>query len=340
MKKTLIIIGVILIVLVVIALTFFGVDYFRVQNQENPIFAIKTDEVNDGGSIIYTGLGYKVIDYNRLDGYDEIKIGSIFMKYEDPTYEDGISDENSILEAVVMEVYPQSLGVMGIKNNEGSQDLYTVSFAQEGNIGFKEGQEVAIYFDGTVAESYPAQIHNVNKIEITKEQTQIEIPEDVIRYYNNSKDNVNINIEYLTNTGLAITITDTNEIPYEFSNDYTLYKEVKNEDYTGQGQFIGENTGNSTAGFTGTGTEYIWEEVEKNPDVEIKDTFEDLVYNMPNMTQEDNFNVIGMKIDWSKLYGELEDGNYRLVLSNSITIEFTLENGEAEVKSQEFNGIF
>ena len=47
-----------------------------------------------------------------------------------------------------------------------------------------------------------------------------------------------------------------------------------------------------------------------------------------------------MKIDWSKLYGELEDGNYRLVLSNSITIEFTLENGEAEVKSQEFNGIF
>ena len=77
MKKTLIIIGVILIVLAVIALTFFGVDYFRVQNQENPIFAIKTDEVNDGGSIIYTGLGYKVIDYNRLDGYDEIKIGSI-----------------------------------------------------------------------------------------------------------------------------------------------------------------------------------------------------------------------------------------------------------------------
>lgn len=338
MKKTLIIIGVILIVLAVIALTFFGVDYFRVQNQENPIFAIKTDEVNDGGSIIYTGLGYKVIDYNRLDGYDEIKIGSIFMKYEDPTYEDSISDENSILEAVVMEVYPQSLGVMGIKNNEGSQDLYTVSFAQEGNIGFKEGQEVAIYFDGTVAESYPAQIHNVNKIEITKEESQITIPDEVLRYYNSSKDNVSINITDLTNTGFTITITDTNEIPYEFSNDYTLYKEVKNEDYTGQ--FIGENTGNSTAGFTGTGTEYIWEEVDKNPDVEIKDTFEDLVYNMPNMTQEDNFNVIGMKIDWSKLYGELEDGNYRLVLSNSITIEFTLENGEAEVKSQEFNGIF
>lgn len=338
MKKTLIIIGVILIVLAVIALTFFGVDYFRVQNQENPIFAIKTDEVNDGGSIIYTGLGYKVIDYNRLDGYDEIKIGSIFMKYEDPTYEDGISDENSILEAVVMEVYPQSLGVMEIKNNEGSQDLYTVSFAQEGNIGFKEGQEVAIYFDGTVAESYPAQIHNVNKIEITKEESQITIPDEVLRYYNSSKDNVSINITDLTNTGFTITITDTNEIPYEFSNDYTLYKEVKNEDYTGQ--FIGENTGNSTAGFTGTGTEYIWEEVDKNPDVEIKDTFEDLVYNMPNMTQEDNFNVIGMKIDWSKLYGELEDGNYRLVLSNSITIEFTLENGEAEVKSQEFNGIF
>lgn len=340
MKKVLMIIGIILIVLIVLALTFFGVDYFRVQKQEKPLFAIKTDEVNDGGTIIYTGLGYKVIDYNRLDGYDEIKIGSLFMKYEDSTYTDSISEENSILEAVIMKVYPQSLGVMKIKDNEGTRDLYNVSFAEEGNIGFKEGQEVSIYFDGAIAESYPAQIYNVNKIEITKEQTQIEIPEDVIRYYNNSKDNVNINIEYLTNTGLAITITDTNEIPYEFSNDYTLYKEVKNEDYTGQGQFIGQNTGNSTAGFTGTGTEYIWEEVEKNPDVDIKDTFEDLVYNMPNMTQEDNFNVIGKKIDWSKLYGKLEDGNYRLVLSNSITIEFTLENGEAEIKSQEFNAIF
>ena len=340
MKKVLIIIGIILIVLIVLALTFFGVDYFRVQNQEKPLFVIKTDEVNDGGTIIYTGLGYKVIDYNRLDGYDEIKIGSLFMKYEDSTYTDSISEENSILEAVILKVYPQSLGVMKIKDNEGTRDLYNVSFAEEENIGFKEGQEVAIYFDGAIAESYPAQIYNVNKIEITKEQTQIEIPEDVIRYYNNNKDNVNINIEYLTNTGLAITITDTNEIPYEFSNDYTLYKEVKNEDYTGQGQFIGENTGNSTAGFTGTGTEYIWEEVEKNPDVEIKDTFEDLVYNMPNITQEDNFNVIGKKIDWSKLYGKLEDGNYRLVLSNSITIEFTIENGEAEIKSQEFNAIF
>ena len=340
MKKVLIIIGIILIVLIVLALTFFGVDYFRVQNQEKPLFVIKTDEVNDGGTIIYTGLGYKVIDYNRLDGYDEIKIGSLFMKYEDSTYTDSISEENSILEAVILKVYPQSLGVMKIKDNEGTRDLYNVSFAEEENIGFKEGQEVAIYFDGAIAESYPAQIYNVNKIEITKEQTQIEIPEDVIRYYNNNKDNVNINIEYLTNTGLAITITDTNEIPYEFSNDYTLYKEVKNEDYTGQGQFIGENTGNSTAGFTGTGTEYIWEEVEKNPDVDIKDTFEDLVYNMPNITQEDNFNVIGKKIDWSKLYGKLEDGNYRLVLSNSITIEFTIENGEAEIKSQEFNAIF
>lgn len=340
MKKVLIIIGIILIVLIVLALTFFGVDYFRVQNQEKPLFVIKTDEVNDGGTIIYTGLGYKVIDYNRLDGYDEIKIGSLFMKYEDSTYTDSISEENSILEAVILKVYPQSLGVMKIKDNEGTRDLYNVSFAEEGNIGFKEGQEVAIYFDGAIAESYPAQIYNVNKIEITKEQTQIEIPEDVIRYYNNNKDNVNINIEYLTNTGLAITITDTNEIPYEFSNDYTLYKEVKNEDYTGKGQFIGQNTGNSTAGFTGTGTEYIWEEVEKNPDVDIKDTFEDLVYNMPNITQEDNFNVIGKKIDWSKLYGKLEDGNYRLVLSNSITIEFTIENGEAEIKSQEFNAIF
>ena len=344
MKKVLIIIGAILLLLLILSIIFFSVDYIRVQNQQNPIFAVKTDEVNDGGSIIYTGLGYKIIDYNRaVDGYDEMKIGSIFMNYEEPKDE---SMEDSKLEAVVMKVYSQSLGVMGIKDNKGTQDLYTVSISNLDSSEFKEGQEVAIYFDGTVAESYPAQIFNVNKIDIIKDKTQIEIPNSVLRYYNNSKDNVSINITELTNTGLTITIIDKNEIPYEFSNNYTLYKKEKNEDYTGQGQYIGENTGNSIAGFTGTGTEYIWEELDKNKDVKIEDTIEDAIYNLPNMQAGDNFNIIGKKIDWSNLYGKLEDGEYRLLFSDSssstssITIEFTLKDGKAEIISQQLNGIF
>ena len=77
-KIFLIILGVI-----ILGLIFFAVDYNRVQKQEKPIFCINYSTLRDGGTKAYIGLGYKVIDFNMLNGYDEIKIGSWFMKYED-----------------------------------------------------------------------------------------------------------------------------------------------------------------------------------------------------------------------------------------------------------------
>ncbi len=61
------------------------VDYNRVQKQEKPIFCIQNpaEIINDGGTIEYFGLGYKVIDFHTLEGYDDIKIGSWFMDYKD-----------------------------------------------------------------------------------------------------------------------------------------------------------------------------------------------------------------------------------------------------------------
>ena len=255
--------------------------------------------------------------------------------------EDNQNNMSATINAVVMNVNENSLSVMEIQEGDSSENLYSVSFAEEGNIGFSEGQEVLIYFDGIIASSYPMQIHNVGKIEITKDQTDITIPENILRYYNSSKENVDINVSEITNRGITINITDTNEIPYEYSNDYVIYKETVNESYTGEGEYIGENTGNSTAGYTGTGSEYIWDELEKNLDIKIEDTIEDSIYNLPNMTEEDNYHVTGKKIDWTNLYGELDNGNYRLVFSNngssSIIIEFSVNNSDAEIISQEIN---
>ena len=191
----------------------------------------------------------------------------------------------SSIRGIAMEVYENSLSVMGIEAGNEPGSLYSVSFAKDGNIGFKQGQEVLIYFDGIVADSFPAQIHNVGKIEIVAEQSEVEIPDDVTRYYNNTQDKVDVNVTDLTTKGVTITITDTNELPYEYTNDYKLEKEVKNEKYTGQGEYIGEATDNSVLGYTGTGLEYIWKEMEKKADVNIEDTIEDLVFNLQNMTE-------------------------------------------------------
>lgn len=253
------------------------------------------------------------------------------------------NEENqTIMKAVVIQVYEKALGVMEIKENDEPGTLYTVSFAEEGDIGFKQNQEVNIYFDGTIAESYPAQIHHVNKIEILKDTTKISIPDDIVRYYNNSKDKVNIHITELTTKGLTITIEDENDLPYEYTNDYVLYQEVKNENYTGVGQKIGEDTENSTSGYTGTGTEYVWKELNKNTNIKIEETIEDVVYNLPNQINN-NATIIGKKINWEKLYGELSDGKYQLIFSNSgthpIIIQFTVNSGNTQIINQDFSGI-
>ncbi len=83
MKKILKILCILLVIIVVLGIMFFIIDYNRVKNNETPIFCINTSTYRDGGSKEYLGLGYKVIDFNKLDGYDEMKIGTWFMNYND-----------------------------------------------------------------------------------------------------------------------------------------------------------------------------------------------------------------------------------------------------------------
>ena len=85
MKKRIKVLLIVIGVIIILGLIFFAIDYNRVQKQEKPIFCIQNPAgvIMDGGTIEYFGLGYKVIDFNMLNGYDEMKIGSWFMKYED-----------------------------------------------------------------------------------------------------------------------------------------------------------------------------------------------------------------------------------------------------------------
>ena len=85
MKKFLKVVAGILGIIVVLGIVFFTVDYNRVKNQEKPIFCIKSPSggIMDGGTIEYLGLGYKVIDFHTIAGFDDIKIGTWFMDYND-----------------------------------------------------------------------------------------------------------------------------------------------------------------------------------------------------------------------------------------------------------------
>ena len=71
-KRVINLLFVVAIIIIIMATT----DYIRVNKFEyTPLFAIKTAELKDGGTTEYMGLGYKVIDYNQIQGRRDMEIG-------------------------------------------------------------------------------------------------------------------------------------------------------------------------------------------------------------------------------------------------------------------------
>lgn len=232
-----------------------------------------------------------------------------------------LEDFRVTTKGIVMKVNKNSLSIMKLDGG-----LCSVRFAKEGNIGFKQGQEVLIYFDGMIAESYPAQIHKVGKIKILKEETDVAIPENILRYYNSSRSNVAATIAEFSSESILLNIQDINQYKYNYSNEYSIYRKVKNKDYTGVGYMMGEKTENSTPAYIGPGPEYIWEEVDKVSNTLKKDTI-----TLENI-EKDTFKYT---YNYSDIYGELGSGEYYFILSVSdlgfscIRIDFTInDNGQ------------
>ncbi len=74
--------AIIFVCLVVIFISVLSIDIYRLEQNLEPIFSIKMGAYSDGGTKEYLGLGYKIIDYNKLGGYDGYKIGTWFMSYD------------------------------------------------------------------------------------------------------------------------------------------------------------------------------------------------------------------------------------------------------------------
>lgn len=106
MKKVKVIL-IVLAVIIALALTFFIVDYNRAMKQKTPIFCIKASVLRDGGTVEYFGLGYKVIDFNTLEGYDEIKIGTWFMQYNNVIKNNKKEETNAEKQYVELENLPK-----------------------------------------------------------------------------------------------------------------------------------------------------------------------------------------------------------------------------------------
>ena len=181
MKKFLKVIGVILAIIVVLGIVFFAIDYSRVQKQEKPIFCVNIATYRDGGTKEYLGLGYKVIDFYTLEGYDDIKIGTWFMDYNDfeeemeeyeEKYKEEMKKDEFSFYGTITQVEKNLFFVEPDENEEirKSADLIMVEKLKiDTNVKYEVGERVKITYDGSVMESYPAQINAIKYERINEE---------------------------------------------------------------------------------------------------------------------------------------------------------------------------
>ena len=210
-KIFLIILGVI-----ILGLIFFAVDYNRVQKQEKPIFCINYSTLRDGGTKTYIGLGYKVIDFNMLNGYNEMKIGSWFMQYEDFESEYSAYTEeqlNSIEEIIEKNIDEQKI-------LEEIPQEYSMQQAIK---------------DGCVVITYNA-VFNKNRLDsfITNTNANNENRQsDFIRIvlYTNEGDPIITDLEYKKDDGYILTYDNTRDT-FGANTKVTTYDDIPSNIYT------------------------------------------------------------------------------------------------------------
>lgn len=258
-------------------------DTIQVINKKEKITTDLAESIDGySGSTISNVTSVKVLD-KKLEEYDEIPQSNMIAKKS----------------AIVVKSGEYEMLVMGI---DDTNELFSVNYPHNNTTNFEQGQEVLIYFDGNIAESYPAQINGAGKIEVLKGKNDIKIPDEILRYCYNSKDKITFDISKLTSTGISFTITDKNQIHYDFSsNEYTINK--KNEEVEKKINHNNNLEENTVAGYNPDVDGILWEELPTISSIKCDDTV---------IENEERENGITKKIlNWSKLYGELKERKIR-----------------------------
>lgn len=200
-KKVLVVIIVLLIFLVVFGMVSYLVDKKRVDNGEKPIFCIENPSgmINDGGTIEYFGLGYKVIDYNKLNGYNKMHIGFWNMEYDIslgekneengyPVFYGKIIDTLGIYEEVAWAKTPPGPIQITIEPEQNeeirkSSDKIVVYLKEYDGNNYEIGTKVKVTYTGEIRETYPAQVDCISIEEVENKTINMykTILEDLIK---------------------------------------------------------------------------------------------------------------------------------------------------------------
>lgn len=82
-KKTIITIIIIILTLIILTILSFLIDVNRVIEKKEPLFSVRKDVYEDGGTVEYLGFGYKIFRIKNIENdVERVNFGSIFSTYE------------------------------------------------------------------------------------------------------------------------------------------------------------------------------------------------------------------------------------------------------------------
>ena len=190
-----------------------------------------------------------------------------------------------------------------VVDSQNQNLLYNVYYPEEGNRDFEIGQEIKIYFNGKSISSGRngiAELRNVGKIEIIDNANHL-ISDEILKRFNTTYDNVEVSIENLTNTELIFTITDNNDIKYEFASKFYLSKYIAEK--TDKNLIENDDGSIIILPYDGDKWQLIYETPNDMENVAATETIDE--------------NSTRWTFDWSKVYGSLESGEYRFVMGDA-----------------------
>lgn len=131
--------------------------------RKGPFFAIRTETYDDGGTVEYKGLGYKVIKYNTLNGRRDMVVGDYSLVYDDKPRDISLADLGNSFKSDYDTSFNEFVGaylnvsgtiskidtknnIVTLKYTDGSKKVYTIECMDvEGKISnLKVGDETSI----------------------------------------------------------------------------------------------------------------------------------------------------------------------------------------------------
>lgn len=181
MKKGFKLLITVIVILIVLWVVIFCIDYFRCRSFKEPIFVVAGITADDGGSGMYYGLGYKVRIEKTISAEYGPQLFRVEMYMFDKFIVGAVADINSEVDDEQTKVEEGQYEFIGtiiearentivVEPKEGSNERKSSDKISMGitrptsgvNDFYVVGNKVKITYNGVIMESYPAQIDATN----------------------------------------------------------------------------------------------------------------------------------------------------------------------------------